>query len=212
MAFQIITGTHTHANQVLDALAANWTFDSYDNESDNHSVTWGAATLQAAGSTNITLVRDGSTVFSFPVGVGNNYHGIFKIVKTSNAVLLRACTDSETYESIIVITTAKQLSDPEQTDKIIVGTSPSGTASNTRLAAATTEQSRNQTNYFSIYSGSSEGYQLFKYVQPVGGYEADNAYIVVTVPFTSPSLAEVTFGGSTYYIGKFLAIRDEGEE
>jgi hypothetical protein len=45
-------------------------------------------------------------------------------------------------------------------------------------------------------------------VQPIGGYKADNAYIVIHSPSETLS-AEVQLDGEVYYFNRMFAIKDE---
>lgn len=205
MAFQYVTGTYTSPNELIDAIAEVWEFDEVDTESENHSATWGALSIAQKSSTQVALLRNGTEATNFSICAAS-IPGNFKIIKASNAILIEY--NYSNYNGLLIITTATQVANPDQLDKIMLYVKPNGALRQAVLYALSTEQSFNVSTYFGAYVESSDCYQICKYVQPIGGYKADNAYIVIRSPSETLS-AEVQLDGEVYYFNKMFAIKDE---
>lgn len=85
MAITITTGTHNSPNDLVDALAAAWTWDAEDTTSENHSVTWGDCKI-AQNGTDIQIKYNDvqPSNFASPAGDG----GTYLIAATENAILM----------------------------------------------------------------------------------------------------------------------------
>jgi hypothetical protein len=207
MAFQYVTGTYTSPNELIDAIAEVWEFDEVDTESENHSATWGALSIAQKSSTQVALLRNGREAANFSIyAASTSTPGNFKIIKASNAILIEY--NYSNFIGFLIITTATQVANPDQLDKIMLYAKPNGALRQAVLYALSTEQSFNVPTYFGDYVVSSDCYQICKYVQPIGGYKADNAYIVIRSPSETLS-AEVQLDGEVYYFNRMFAIKDE---
>ena len=119
MAFEIISGAAADANDLVDALAANWEFDTEDTTSTNHSVTWGAVTISRDTSARLSIAKDSYTIFN----PAHNESSSYTIYKASNALLMcvkygGSVINVNSY--CIVITRATSLSDETSKEKLVL--------------------------------------------------------------------------------------------
>lgn len=94
MAITITTGTHNGANDLVDALAAAWTWDAEDTTSENHSVTWGDCKI-AQNDTDIQIKYNDvqPSNFASPTGDG----GTYIIAATEKAILMYFTDGGQTF-------------------------------------------------------------------------------------------------------------------
>lgn len=88
MAFKVISGAATSANDLIDAMAANWEFDTEDTTSTNHSVTWGTVTISQYSSTEINIVKGSTTLLDRASAASATT--TYTIYKATNAMLVSA--------------------------------------------------------------------------------------------------------------------------
>lgn len=203
MAFQIITGTFSNPNEVIDALAEVWDFDAHDTTSTYHSVTWGATKFEvSSGSNPWNLKKNNASVATLP----GYPSGMYGIVKASNAVLLE-WTAVGTYVATVIFTSARSLADPEDVDKLtLANRNDSSSYTNTLYAISTM---RNQSSeFFANYETCQKACQVYKYIHGADGYACDNAYAVRLSP-TQYLSTEVSLDGETFFFSRKLAIKDE---
>lgn len=209
MAFEVISGTATSANDLIDAMAANWEFDTEDTTSTNHSVTWGTVTIKQYSSTEIIIYK-GET-FLLDRADAASETTTYTIYKATNAMLV--CLHYNGYDNNsgcfgILITRNTSLVNSANTEKIVfVETYASDKVNVPKYGSdLKTYSSINTTN--SLFVLCTEGMQVFPFVQPNGAYLSDNAYIVTRANSTT-LMTTVTFGGETYAVCYGMAIKEE---
>ena len=209
MAFKVISGTATSANDLIDAMAANWEFDTEDTTSTNHSVTWGTVTISQYSSTEINIYK-GET-FLLDRADAASATTTYTIYKATNAMLV--CLHYNGYDNNsgcfgILITRNTSLVDSANTEKIVFVENYASSGVNVPKYGSDlkTYSSNNTTN--NLFVLCTEGAQVFPFVQPNGAYMSDNAYIV-TRANSNTLMTTVTFGGETYAVCYGIAIKDE---
>jgi hypothetical protein len=212
MAFEIISGAAADVNDLVDALAANWEFDTEDTTSTYHSVTWGAVTISRDDSARLSIAK-GSQVIFIPAHDASSSYTIYK---ASNALLMcvkysGSVINGNSY--CIVITRATSLSDGTSKEKLVLIDKCCYYQSNLyNIYAPGWASDTSYNTNFEIYAGqyktSSVSTQVYPFVLPRNGYQADNAYHVA-MSLQGPLLTQVTFGGETYAICYGLAIKEE---
>lgn len=208
MAFEVISGTATSANDLIDAMAANWEFDTADTTSTNHSVTWGTVTISQYSSTQLT-VKKGDTALLDNTTMASATT-TYTIYKAKNAMLV--CLHYNSYDNNsgcfgILITRNTSLVNSANTEKIVfVETYASSGVNVPKYGSDLKTYASNTDN--NLFVLCTEGMQVFPFVQPNGAYMSDNAYIV-TRANSNTLMTTVTFGGETYAVCYGIAIKDE---
>lgn len=208
MAFEVISGAATSANDLIDAMAANWEFDTEDTTSTNHSVTWGTVTISQYSSTQLNVKKGNTDLLENTTMASATT--TYTIYKATNAMLV--CLHYNGYDNNsgcfgILITRNTSLVNSENTEKIVFVEpySSSGVSVPKYGSDLRSYDSNNTSNLFVL---CTEGMQVFPFIQPNGAYMSDNAYIVTRAPSTT-LMTTVTFGGETYAICYGLAIKEE---
>lgn len=208
MAFEVISGAATSANDLIDAMAANWEFDTEDTTSTNHSVTWGTVTIKQYSSTEINIYK-GET-FLLDRAEAASATTTYTIYKATNAMLV--CLhyngyDNNEYCFGILITRNTSLVNSANTEKIVfVENYASSGVKVPKYGSDLKTYSNTDTN--NLFVLCTEGMQVFPFVQPNGAYMSDNAYIVTRANSTT-LMTTVAFGGETYAVCYGIAIKEE---
>lgn len=208
MAFEVISGTVASANDLIDAMAANWEFDTEDTTGTNHSVTWGTVTIWQYSSTEMHIAK-GDTALLDRASMASATT-TYTIYKATNAMLV--CLHYNGYDNNsgcfgILITRNTSLVDSTNTEKIVFVETYSGNGVNVPVYGSDLK-TYTANEYNKLFVLCTEGMQVFPFVQPNGAYMSDNAYIVTRAPSTTLMTA-VTFGGETYAVCYGIAIKDE---
>jgi hypothetical protein len=212
MAFEIITGTCTRANDLIAAMVANWDFDGHGTTSEHYTCTWGSVAIwEDSGYTTKFTVRKGTTQILESVTIGSAT-STYTIYKATNAMLVVIKYNGSTTSSdsrALLFTTTTSLADPTLVEKIVMTVDyNSGNPVYPKFGSTSAANTSSPTMSSPIYETSAESVQVYPFVQGNGGYKADNAYIVTRS--TSPAFAgQVTFGGETYAVCYGIAIKDE---
>ncbi len=208
MAFEVISGAATSANDLIDAMAANWEFDTEDTTSTNHSVTWGTVTIRQYSSTVMHIAKGDTDLLDRATMASATT--TYTIYKATNAMLV--CLHYNGYDNNsgcfgILITRNTSLVNSENTEKIVFVETYASSGVNVPKYGSDLKvyNSNNTSNLFVL---CTEGVQVFPFVQPNGAYKSDNAYIVTRAPSTT-LMTTVTFGGETYAVCYGVAIKEE---
>ena len=208
MAFEVISGAATSANDLIDAMAANWEFDTEDTTSTNHSVTWGTVTISQYSSTQLNIVKGSTDLLERTTMASATT--TYTIYKATNAMLV--CLHYNGYDNNsgcfgILITRNTSLVNSANTEKIVfVETYASSGVNVPKYGSDLKTYSSDSTN--NLFVLCTEGVQVFPFVQPNGAYLSDNAYIV-TRANSNTLMTTVTFGGETYAVCYGMAIKEE---
>lgn len=208
MAFKVISGTAASANDLIDAMAANWEFDTADTTSTNHSVTWGTVTISQYSSTEINIVKGSTTLLDRASAASATT--TYTIYKATNAMLV--CLHYNGYDNNsgcfgILITRNTSLVDPANTEKIVFVENYA--SDKVKVPVYGSDLKTYTTNdYNNLFVLCTEGAQVFPFIQPNGAYMSDNAYIV-TRANSNTLMTTVTFGDETYAVCYGIAIKDE---
>lgn len=209
MAFEIYNGTAadrtvSEMNKIIDKLAEMWEFDSVDETSTLHSVTYGDCVLSVNSSHDgaINITADGTSIFSSGYLVVFDAPYRYTIVKASNAIMLSMNYDPGVFTTIIIGTTTN----------INGGTgkgmlfADSSTSAYWEAGCGSTIQPQDSDT---MRSSDTNGLiQLIPYAFSVGGWYFDNAYRVALAERTSNhGLYEI--GNDRYYISMRTAIKEE---
>lgn len=196
MAFQITTGIYTSVNDIIDALADAWEFESVDKTSSNHSVKWGISGFGTNSNGGIGILQNGAVSNTFvPAATGK-----YTIYKTSGAV---ACDVNGT--GSLFVTAARSVDDPSDTDKLSAMQSTTNTA---YIAGGTAAHSHNINNFLIVPTGTS-AVQVVPYLHPNGGYAADNLYLARIAPSANEN-RRCYINEELYFICRGFAIKDGG--
>ena len=212
MAFEIITGTCTRANDLIAAMVANWDFDGHDTTSTHYTCTWGSVAIwEDSGYTTKITVRKGTTQILEAVTIGSAT-STYTIYKATNAMLVVIKYNGSTTSSdsrAFLFTTTTSLADPTLVEKIVMTVDyNSGDPVYPKFGSTSAANTSSPTMSSPIYETSAESVQVYPFVQGNGGYKADNAYLV-TRSIRPDFAGQVTFGGETYAICYGIAIKDE---
>ena len=208
MAFEVISGAATSANDLIDAMAANWEFDTADTTSTNHSVTWGTVTISQYSSTQLNIKKGDTELLERATMASATT--TYTIYKATNAMLV--CLHYNGYDNNsgcfgILITRNTSLVNSANTEKIVfVETYASSGVNVPKYGSDLKTYSSDSTN--NLFVLCTEGVQVFPFVQPNGAYLSDNAYIV-TRANSNTLMTTVTFGGETYAVCYGMAIKEE---
>ena len=208
MAFEVISGAATSANDLIDAMAANWEFDTADTTSTNHSVTWGTVTISQYSSTVMNIKKGDTALLDRETMASATT--TYTIYKATNAMLV--CLHYNGYDNNsgcfgILITRNTSLVNSANTEKIVfVETYASSGVNVPKYGSDLKTYSSDSTN--NLFVLCTEGVQVFPFVQPNGAYLSDNAYIV-TRANSNTLMTTVTFGGETYAVCYGMAIKEE---
>ena len=208
MAFEVISGAATSANDLIDAMAANWEFDTEDMTSTNHSVTWGTVTISQYSSTQLNVTKGDTDLLERATMASATT--TYTIYKATNAMLV--CLHYNGYDNNsgcfgILITRNTSLVNSANTEKIVfVETYASSGVNVPKYGSDLKTYSSSSTN--NLFVLCTEGAQVFPFVQPNGAYMSDNAYIV-TRANSNTLMTTVTFGGETYAVCYGMAIKEE---
>lgn len=212
MAFEIITGTCTRANDLIAAMVANWDFDEHDTTSAHYTCTWGSVGIwEDSGNTTKFTVRKGTTQILEAVTIGSatSTYTIYKATNAMLVVIKYAGSTTGSNSRALLFTTTTSLADPTLTEKIVMTVDyNSGNPVYPKFGSTSAANTSSPTMSSPIYETSAESVQVYPFVQGNGGYKADNAYIVTRS--TSPAFAgQVTFDGETYAVCYGMAIKEE---
>ena len=208
MAFEVISGTAASANDLIDAMAANWEFDTEDTTSTNHSVTWGTVTISQYSSTVMNIAKGDTALLERATMASATT--TYTIYKATNAMLV--CLHYNGYDNNsgcfgILITRNTSLVNSANTEKIVFVETYASDKVNVPVYGSDlkTYTTNDNNNLFVL---CTEGVQVFPFVQPNGAYMSDNAYIV-TRANSNKLMTTVTFGGETYAVCYGMAIKEE---
>lgn len=209
MAFKVISGAATSANDLIDAMAANWEFDTEDTTSTNHSVTWGTVTIEQYSSTEINIYKGETFLLSRADAASATT--TYTIYKATNAMLV--CLHYNGYDNNsgcfgILITRNTSLVNSANTEKIVFVENYSSDGVKVPSYGSDLKTYVSNTTSNSLFVLCTEGMQVFPFVQPNGAYMSDNAYIV-TRANSNTLMTTVTFGGETYAVCYGMAIKEE---
>lgn len=204
MAITITTGTHNGANDLVDALAAAWTWDAEDTTSENHSVTWGDCKI-AQNGTDIQIKYNDvqPSNFASPTGDG----GTYLIAATENAILMYF-TDGG--ESFALMAGSGVEADTENTSKIVgIGGVVASTAypkagcygmvGGTGVTSRIIEQHTRT---------SANGAQITPYMHAQGGIVCESIALV-DIMDSLTHVGKVSVNGDSWYVVGALAIKEE---
>ena len=196
MAFEIYNGTASTFTQVVDKLIEMWDFDSVDQESSEHTATYGNAKIGGINAV-VRFYSNDTAIFNSETFTAGNY----TIVKSDNAILVSWKYSSYTYTLIfgnltnVDGTTGKgAILDNGRTSNycpyyLVAG---ENTDSNVSLAKTNTDIL----------------IQLIPYVSRTGGWVFDNAYRVL-FDTTDGRRGLYMIGDERFYISEWTAIKEE---
>lgn len=207
MSFEIITGSHAGANDIIDALDSAWTFDSSVTTGESHSVVWGDCSLVRNGI-DMSLRYNGVQPpnFASPTSAGGEY-----IIAKTDTALIVSFTNADKYNPStfsIMIGTGTQVGG-STTSKIILlgGVSVRGaTYPRTNCYCAvggTGTRSRIDTEQTRL---SSVATQITPYVHAEGGIACSDMALVDVVSIAN-FIGKVSVNDQEWYIAGPLAIK-----
>lgn len=198
MAFNVITGTYTSGNDMIDALISAWTFDSTDQSSNVHSADWGSTRLTCYDQTSLSLYKNNEFISNGSIALGST-GGTYTIYKSEKTLL---CVVGD---GALVLTTGVSVEDPTDTDKITAmthryyaffcGTGGTWTINNTATMAG------------QIVITTNNIAQLCPYLHAQGGYKCDD-FFTVRVASSSTLNTRMYIGDSLYYVYNLFAIAE----
>ena len=204
MAITITTGTHNGANDLVDALAAAWTWDAEDTTSENHSVTWGDCKIAKNGTDIQVKFNDVQpSNFASPAGDG----GTYLIAATENAILMYF-TDGG--QSFALMAGSGVEAETENTSKIVgIG----GVVADTAYPKAGCYGMVGGTGVTSRLIDqhtrtSANGAQITPYMHAQGGIVCESIALV-DIMDSLIHVGRVIVNGDPWYVVGALAIKEE---
>lgn len=198
MAFNVITGTYTVGNDVIDALISAWDFDAIDQSSATHYADWGTTRLTCFQQNYVSLYRNGEFVSNGSITL-NAAGGSYTIYKTENTLL---CIVGD---GALVLTTGVSVENPTDTDKITAmthgyyafacGTGGTWTINDADVMGA------------QIVTTTNNIVQLYPYLHANGGYKCNDLFMV-RVASASTLNTRMYIGDSLYYVYHLFAIAE----
>ena len=206
MAITITTGTHNGANDLVDALAAAWTWDAEDTTSENHSVTWGNCKIAQNGTDIQIKYNDVQPPnFASPTGSG----GTYLIAATENAILMYFTNDAE---SFAIIAGSGVEADTDNPSKIVglggvVASTAYPKAGCYAMIGGTGATSASRTNEQHTRT-SANGAQITPYMHAEGGIVCESIALV-DIMDSLTHVGRVIVNGNPWYVVGALAIKEE---
>ena len=204
MAITITTGTHNGANDLVDALAAAWTWDAEDTTSENHSVTWGDCKI-AQNNTDIQIKYNDvqPSNFASPTGSG----GTYLIAATENAIIMYFTNGGD---SFAIMAGSGVEADTDNPSKIVgIG----GVVASTAYPRPGCYGMVGGTGYTSRIIDqhtrtSANGAQITPYMHAEGGIVCESIALV-DIMDSLTHVGKVTVNGDSWYVVGALAIKEE---
>lgn len=209
MAFEIYNGTAANRsvsemNKIIDKLAEMWEFDSVDETSALHSVTYGDCVLSVDSSQDgaINITADGTSIFSTGYRVAFDAPYQYTIVKASNAIMLSMNYDPGVFTTVIIGTTTN-INGGTGKGMLFVDASQ-----NAAWNAGCGSDIPVQENDTVLSSDTNNLTQLMQYSFSVGGWYFDNAYRLMRAnDINKHELC--TINGERYFVSMRTAIKEE---
>ena len=207
MAITITTGTHNGANDLIDALAAAWTWDAEDTSSENHSVTWGDCGIRRNPNNvgDIQVIFDGEQPqnFASPAGSG----GTYIIAATANAILMYFTNGGQ---SFALMAGSGVIAGTENTSKLVGIGGVVVDAAYPRpgcygMVGGTGVTSRIIDQHIRT---SANGAQITPYMHAEGGIVCESIALV-DIMDSLTHVGKVTVNGDSWYVVGALAIKEE---
>lgn len=204
MAITITTGTHNGANDLVDALAAAWTWDAEDTTSENHSVTWGDCKIAKNNNDIQVKYNDAQpSNFASPTGSG----GTYLIAATANAILMYFTNGGE---SFALMAGSGVEADTDNPSKIVgIGGVVASTAYPRPgcygMVGGTGVTSRIIDQHTRT---SANGAQITPYMHAEGGIVCESIALV-DIMDSLTHVGKVTVNGDSWYVVGALAIKEE---
>lgn len=204
MAITITTGTHNGANDLVDALAAAWTWDAEDTTSVYHSVTWGDCKIAQNDSDIQIKYNDVQPPdFASPTGSG----GTYLIAATENAILMYFTNGEDRFA---IMAGSGVEADTDNPSKIVgIG----GVAANTAYPRPGCYGMVGGTGYTSRINDqhtrtSANGAQITPYMHAQGGIVCASIALV-DIMDSLTHVGRVIVNGDPWYVVGALAIKEE---
>ena len=207
MAITITTGTHNGANDLVDALAAAWTWDAEDTTSENHSVTWGDCGIRRnpnnIGDIQVIYNNVQPQDFASPTGSG----GTYIIAATANAILMYFTNGGE---SFALMAGSGVIAGTETTSKLVgIGGVVADTAYPKAgcygMVGGTGITSRIGTQHTRT---SANGAQITPYMHAEGGIVCESIALV-DIMDSLTHVGRVSVNGDSWYVVGAFAIKEE---
>jgi len=197
MAFEVITGTYSSGNDMIDALIGAWDFDSTDQTSATHSADWGTMRLTCYDQTYISLYLNGSFVSNGSISLGNT-GGAYTIYKTANTLL---CVVGD---GALVLTTGVSVEDETDTDKITAMTH-----GDYEFVCGTGGMWAVSGNLYNaqVVTTPTSAVQVFPYMHPYGAYKCEDLCLV-RVASSNALNTRMYIGDELYYIYHVFAVKE----
>ena len=204
MAITITTGTHNGANDLVDALAAAWTWDAEDTTSENHSVTWGNCKI-AQNGTDIQIKYNDvqPSNFASPTGSG----GTYIIAATANAILMYFTNGGESFALMAGSGVEADTDNPSKIVGIggVVASTAFPKAGCYGMVGGTGVTSRIIEQHTRT---SANGAQITPYMHAEGGIVCESIALV-DIMDSLTHVGKVTVNGDSWYVVGALAIKEE---
>lgn len=204
MAFETIQGSYTSFNQVIDLLHDMWEFDSYDGESEYHSVTWGSCKVAPTDFKTLTLYKNGSPFSTFNV---YGLAGTYTIAKSNSGITVRFYATANTAGYVFLAFGSGTSLETGTTDKITIGYRDSTAASASNSLCAISSAETVNTSIWG-HSKSIIGTQVVPFITPNSMIKADSIYVAI-MSFDEKMTYAVDIDGEKYFKNGMLAIKDE---
>ena len=207
MAITITTGTHNGANDLVDALAAAWTWDAEDTSSENHSVTWGDCGIRRnpnnVGDIQVIYNDVQPQDFASPTGSG----GTYIIAATANAILMYFTNGGQ---SFALMAGSGVIAGTENTSKLVgiggvVANDAYPKAGCYGMVGGTGVTSRVGTQHTRT---SANGAQITPYMHAEGGIVCESIALV-DIMDSLTHVGRVDVNGDPWYVVGALAIKEE---
>lgn len=197
MAFEVITGTYSSGNDMIDALIDAWDFDSTDQTSATHSADWGTMRLTCYDQTYISLYLNGSFVSNGSISLGST-GGTYTIYKTANTLL---CVVGD---GALVLTTGVSVEDETDTDKITAMIHGNYIFV---CGGGGLWQPSNSTTAVGFVTTETSAVQVFPYMHPYGAYKCED-FCLVRVASSNSLNTRMYIGDELYYIYHVFAVKE----
>lgn len=198
MAFEIYNGSAATFTQVVDKLIEMWEFDSVDQESAEHTATYGNAKIGGLNAV-VRLYSNNTSIYNAEAFTAGNY----TIVKSDNAILVSWRYSSSNYTYTLIFGNLTNVDGTAGKGAILDTGRPSNLCPYYLVAGQNADS-----NVTLARTNTDILTQLIPYVSRNGGWVFDNAYR--TLYDTQDGRRGLyTIGNNRYYISEWTAIKEE---
>lgn len=198
MAFEIYNGTASTFAQVVDKLIEMWDFDSVDQESSEHTATYGNAKIGGMNAV-VRFYSNGTSIYNSEAFTAGNY----TIVKSDNAILVSWKYSSSNYTYTLIFGNLTNVDGTVGKGAILDNGRTSNYCPYYLVAGENTDS-----NVSLARTNTDVLTQLIPYVSRTGGWIFDDAYRVL-YDTTDGRRGLYMIGDERFYISEWTAIKEE---